>query len=342
MVFVYIRIYYAARARARRSQENKIKRKLSQTKEQQQQQQQLEQQQQQRRLSKPKTETPHHQQQPKEEELEMKPIKVAVLAQDGSKDPRKQQSSLTNNGNAQSDRPLPPALVPASVPDCSRGSLTKIQPLVNDSSETIDIRRHSLSTGDVELRSLTTNWGPWLSVDRLSVFDGSRTHRKSGGNKSQTFLPFPSNGRKASNFHLTAPSRSLTAINEFSSTTRTSGDDCQKQEETAHIPAETSGSTASPSAHQPVAQRPSSLKNGGDRTSTLGTTRHCVTFECLSVESSVTYSTVKCFNGDQQQPPPPPQLSPSPTPPRTPWHLRRSSRRRRAQPAWWWLVVATR
>lgn len=217
----------------------------------------------------------------------MKPIKVTVLAQDGSAGGREhqqmQQSAIANNGNAQGDRILP---VVAAAP--SRGSLTNIKPLpANHSGDPVDIRRHSLSIGDVVSRSLTTNWGPSLSVDRLSVFDGCRMNRRNGFSKSEPFRSPGNGGNKASNVLSAAPS--LTAINESSST----GDDCQKQQ-TDHIPAE-SGSVA-----LPAAQRPSSLKNGGDRTTTLGT-RHCVTFECLSVDSSVTYSTVRCFNGDQQQ-----------------------------------------
>ena len=320
MVFVYIRIYYAARARARRSQENKIKRKLSQTKEQQ-----LEQhQQQQRRVSKQKVETQQQQQQQQQqkEELEMKPIKVAVLAQDGNVGGVKdhlhqiQQSVITNiNGTAAaapSDRPSLIAIPHARLDCCSRGSLTNMKPPTgaissNHTTSVVsmaDIRRHSLSTGNVELRtSLTTNyWGPSLSVDRLSVFDGCPTHKRNACcNKSQSSLPSPSNGRKASNLHLTVPTSSLTAINESSSLVTTDvasspvvGRDCHKEDEEGHIPAETT--------HQPVAQRPSSLKNGGDRTSSLATTtKHCVTFECLSVDNSVNYSTIKCFNGDQQQ-----------------------------------------
>lgn len=297
MVFVYIRIYYAARARARRSQENKIKRKLSQTKEQQ-----LEQQQQ-RRLTKQKAEMQQQQQQ--KEELEMKPIKVAVLAGTDAvgKDhqhPTQQSVIANNNGNVQGDRSLPALVAPSS-----RGSLTNIKPLPDGHHhqqhrtirETADIRRHSLSIGDVGLRNLTTNWGPSLSVDRLSVFDGCRTTNNKPRNGFKVDQPFrPSPQQKASS---NAPSAapSLTAINESSST----GDDpCQKQlqQPTDDIPAE---GVALP----PAAQRPSSLKNGGDRTTTaaLGT-RHCVTFECLTVESSsVTYSTVKCFSGDQQPQP---------------------------------------
>lgn len=252
----------------------------------------------------------------------MKPIKVAVLAQDGNvgggvKDHlhQMQQSVITNiNGTAaaaQSDRPSLIAIPRARLDCCSRGSLINMKTPTGAISSNhttsvaamADIRRHSLSTGNVELRtSLTTNWGPSLSVDRLSVFDGCPTHKRNVCNKSQSSLPSPSNGRKASNLHLTVPTSSLTAINESSSLVTTDvasspivGRDCHKEDEEGHIPAETT--------HQPVAQRPSSLKNGGDRTSSLATTtKHCVTFECLSVDNnSVNYSTIKCFNGDQQQ-----------------------------------------
>ncbi|KZS07971.1 Sphingosine 1-phosphate receptor 3-like protein [Daphnia magna] len=272
MVFVYIRIYYAARARARRSQENKIKRKLSQTKEQQ-----LEQQHNHRRVSKQQKEIQQH------EQLEMKPIKVTVT---DSKHPHvQQQSIIANNGNAvahgDSGRPHLP-----TVTDCySRGSLTNIKTFVLSNCNAIDARRHSLSTGGSDLRVMTTNWGPSLSVDRLSVVDG-RTNKR---NVKEGFAS-PSNRHKEKILHSTAPS-SLTAINESSSTTNDGGQQAGR--------IATRGSTASPSAHQPVAHRPSSLKNGGDRTSL--TTRHCVTFECVSADNSVSYSRVRCSvtNGDQ-------------------------------------------
>lgn len=264
MVFVYIRIYFAARARARRAQENKIKRKQSQTKEQKEKEQQLEMQEQFKR----KQAQEKHQ-----EQMEMVEKKVTKSS---SIEKEQSQPLLTNNGSASVGQPNDPLFVSVSE---SRVSLIDIK----TTEHSIDIRRHSLTAGD-ELKGLRLTPGltagmPSVSMDRLSI---------DGRNKKNKEVIHQPDGHEMA--HSTAPS-SLMAINESSSAgdeeNQPSGSSgiggCGVEETPIHHPQDTT-----------VVLRPSSMKNGCELNRTSSGARHSVTFECQTSDNAVTYTMVRC------------------------------------------------
>ena len=274
MVFVYIRIYFAARARARRQQENKIKRRQSQTKEQKEKEQQLQEQQ-----------SKHQQKKEQHEQLELiekVPNDGSMKAEETDKEQQHPPASTINGIAAQQGV----RVLPASVSD-SRVSLIGIKASAADNA--VDIRRHSLTTGE-ELKGLSLAPGftvgmPSVSMDRLSVVDG-RNKKNKEGLLSEVYEVA----------HSTAPS-SLMAINESSSAGESSlaadnEQSCDALFQQQQQPVHRTGTV----------QRPSSLKNGVDRTSPGA--RHSVTFECQNIDKVITYSMVRCsvFNDDNERP----------------------------------------
>lgn len=162
----------------------------------------------------------------------------------------------TTNGSAATAQPGDPLLPSVSV---SRVSLINIK----TADHSIDIRRHSLTTGD-ELKGLRltpslTAGLPSVSMDRLSI-DGRNKKNKEGVHLS---------AEGAEMAHSTAPS-SLMAINESFS-----GGDEDNQ------------------AGQQI-QRSSSIKNGGELTRSSSGTRHSITFECQTTDNAITYTVVRC------------------------------------------------